>query len=173
MRRFRNGQGADGKFYYEGTNHPGDFPSMTCAGLLGLAVGYGIGDRSSTAGPKYDPAIQKALKIVSAAIDYPPVDKNAHMPLTEMYFLWSTERVAVLYQLTKILDKDWFRWGLTMLRQNQNPDGSWVASRGIGTGSITDTCFALLFLQRVNLVKDLTDKLDELNAALGNPTQRQ
>ena len=40
-------------------------------------------------------------------------------------------------------------------RTRQNPDGSW-RERFPG---VPDTCFALLFLQRANIVKDLTDKL--------------
>jgi hypothetical protein len=141
---------------------------MTCAGLLGLAVGYGIADRSTGAGsgPGQDLAIQSALQHLSKSIGQPAPNALADMPMTEMYFLWSTERVAVLYQLKKIIDKDWYHWGYTMLRRNQRRDGSWFAQRGHGSAAFPDTCFALLFLQRVNLVKDLTDKLNEMNAAL-------
>ncbi len=87
------------------------------------------------------------------------------MAMTDMYFLWSIERVAVLFQLPKIGEKDWFRWGFTMLRKNQDSQGFWLANQGVGRGHYPDTCFALLFLKRVNLVKDLTDKINELYAA--------
>ena len=45
-----------------------------------------------------------------------------------------------------------------------------------GSIPVTDTCLALLFLQRVNLAKDLTDKLLELRAlgpAAGAPPARK
>jgi hypothetical protein len=165
VRRFRNSQNEDGSFPYTGHSTASPEPSMTCAGLLGLAVGYGIADKSAAGGPKQDSAIQNALEHLSKSIGRPAPAAQKRVPMTEMYFLWSTERVAVLYQLKTILDKDWYHWGYTMLRKNQKPDGSWFARRGHGSADIPDTCFALLFLQRVNLVKDLTDKLSEMNVA--------
>jgi hypothetical protein len=165
VRRFRNSQNPDGSFPYNGHSMASPEPSMTCAGLLGLAVGYGIADKSAAGWPQQDSAIQNALEHLSRSIGQPAPADQHRVPMTEMYFLWSTERVAVLYQLKTILDKDWYHWGYTMLRRNQKPDGSWFAQRGHGTAEIPDTCFALLFLQRVNLAKDLTDKLNEMNVA--------
>ena len=52
-----------------------------------------------------------------------------------------------------------------MLRKNQQPDGHWFGNQGLGSTPLVDTCFALLFLQRANLVKDLTDKLNAMNAS--------
>ena len=83
-----------------------------------------------------------------------------------MYFLWSVERVAVLYQLSRIEGKDWYRWGMQVLLSYQNPEGGWSLG-GVGANELSNTCFALLFLQRANLVQDLTDKLEEMEAALG------
>ncbi len=165
VRRFRNSQNPDGSFPYEGHRFASELPSMTCAGLLGLAVDYGLMEKSDVSGPQHDAAIQKALERISQAIGRPANSPQESMAMTEMYFLWSLERVAVLYQLKKIVDKDWYRWGFTMLRKNQQGDGSWHAHRGHGTNPLVDTCFALLFLQRANLVKDLTDKLATLNAS--------
>ncbi|HYT92295.1 MAG TPA: hypothetical protein VEL76_26510 [Gemmataceae bacterium] len=73
----------------------------------------------------------------------------------DLYFLWSVERVGVLYDLTKIGDKDWYSWGVDIILKHQRPDGSWE-DRFPG---LCDTCFALLFLKQANLAKDLTDKL--------------
>jgi hypothetical protein len=72
------------------------------------------------------------------------------------YFLWSLERVGVAYGLEKIGGKDWYTWGAAILLANQEDDGSW---RGAYSQGGPDTCFALLFLRRANLVKDLSASL--------------
>jgi hypothetical protein len=73
----------------------------------------------------------------------------------DLYFLWSLERMAVIYDLKKVGDVDWHEWGTDIILKAQAPDGSW-RERFPG---LPDTCFALLFLKRANIVKDLTDKL--------------
>jgi len=72
----------------------------------------------------------------------------------DLYFLWSVERVAVIFDLNTIAGKEWYDWGTDVILPNQKPDGSW-RDRFPG---IPDTCFALLFLKRANIAKDLTDK---------------
>ena len=72
----------------------------------------------------------------------------------DLYFLWSVERVAVVFDLKQIAGKDWYDWGADVILSNQETDGSWH-DRFPG---IPDTCFALLFLQRANIAKDLTEK---------------
>src|SRR5258708_4295527 len=52
--------------------------------------------------------------------------------------------------------KDWYRWEGEMLRPGQQVDGSWHGEYG---RSGVDTCFALLFLRRANLARDLTADL--------------
>ncbi len=81
----------------------------------------------------------------------------------DLYLLWSMERVAVIYGLDKINGKDWYGWGKEIILDNQERDGSW-RERFPG---VPDTCFALLFLKRANIAKDLTDKLQRLTAMLG------
>jgi hypothetical protein len=84
----------------------------------------------------------------------------------DLYFLWSLERVAVIYGQDRIGGREWYPWGKKFILPKQQPDGSWQ-ERFPG---VPDTCFALLFLNRVNIVKDLTDKLQRLLAALtGRP----
>jgi hypothetical protein len=165
VRRFRNIQNTDGSFNYSGFgNNPSQLPTMTCAGLLGLAVGYGLDSQETrnAKSPQGDAAIQNGLKHLSQFIGQAPKDPKHRPPETELYFLWSLERVAVLYQLAKIHDKEWYSWGMSILLAYQHPNGSWHLQRGHGSDRIVDTCFALLFLQRVNLAKDLTDKLTEM-----------
>ena len=73
----------------------------------------------------------------------------------DLYLLWSIECVAVIYDLAKIGNKDWYSWGVDVILANQKQDGGWE-DRFPG---VPDTCFALLFLKRANIVKDLTEHL--------------
>ena len=72
------------------------------------------------------------------------------------YFLWSLERVAVALNLDTIGKKDWYGWGAEILLENQLPNGVWSGEYG---DSGADTCFALLFLKRANLARDLTAQI--------------
>jgi hypothetical protein len=72
------------------------------------------------------------------------------------YFLWSLERTAVAYGIQKIGGKDWYDWGANFLVTDQNADGSWM---GVHGQYGADTCFALLFLRRADLAKDLSNSL--------------
>jgi hypothetical protein len=72
------------------------------------------------------------------------------------YFLFSLERVAMVYGLETIGDKNWYTWGADYLVGKQNQDGSWT---GQYAEAGSDTCFALLFLRRANLAQDLTATL--------------
>jgi hypothetical protein len=168
--RFRTTQNADGSWGYNprGRNWP---DSMTCSGLLGLAVGRGVvrGDdaRKDSAS---DPAIARGLRFLGNRIGRPVegaggrprrgtgriVGANAH---GDLYFLWSVERVAVVYDLRTIADKDWYAWGAQLLVDHQNPDGSWRDN----FHETIDTCFALLFLKRVNVAQDLTATLRSID----------
>src|SRR5262249_13332568 len=78
--------------------------------------------------------------------------------LGDLYWLWSLERVGVIYSLSTIGGKDWYAWGAGLLVPAQADDGSWLG----GQGQVVDTCFALLFLRRVNVAKDLTRQLQQM-----------
>jgi hypothetical protein len=147
--------------------------SMTCVGLLGLALGKGITadtgmrnkkliDHLAQAGKaaNFDDQIHKgldALPLESGTIDY----QNS------LYFVWSVERIGVLYDLTKIAGRDWYQWGVAMLLPTQRGNGCWETHSYIGSSATLDTCFALLFLKRANLAQDFTD----LNLFQAIPTQ--
>jgi len=79
--------------------------------------------------------------------------------MQNLYFLWSVERVAMLYDLKTIGGKDWYGWGAQTLLPNQFADGHWQGGFYHGHSPHLDTCFALLFLKRSNLVPDLTENL--------------
>jgi uncharacterized protein (TIGR03067 family) len=72
------------------------------------------------------------------------------------YFLWSLERVAMVFGLDTIGKKDWYGWGADFALAQQRSDGSW--NGGYAEGGV-DTSFALLFLCRSNLAQDLATSL--------------
>ena len=45
--------------------------------------------------------------------------------LGDLYFLWSLERMAVIYDLKKVGDVDWHEWGTDIILEHQEEDGSW------------------------------------------------
>jgi hypothetical protein len=163
-------------------NNPYSTPAMTCAGLLGLALSHGtaleVTLRAGGAGggaarkpaqdPSKDPVIRNGLLFLSKFIAKPLEQPGGSLPKTPVqaseprglgdayYFLFSLERVAMIYGLETIGDKDWYNWGADFLLAKQNQDGGWA---GHYTEAGSDTCFALLFLRRANLAKDLTATL--------------
>jgi hypothetical protein len=151
-------------------------PQMTCAGLLGLALGHGAAGeavlRTDPKGakeakpakgprrwdPARDPSIRFGLATLSTAIGQPVAKGVRGRPPIRgraqgqaYYFLWSLERVAVTYGLETIGQKDWYAWGAEILHVSQLPDGSWL-----GRYSVVDTCFALFFLRKANFATDLS-----------------
>lgn len=76
----------------------------------------------------------------------------------DLYFLWSLERVGVIYGLDKIGGLDWYDIGSTALVRSQANDGSWTLS---GYPVEVNTAFAVLFLCRSNLARDLSGKVQK------------
>jgi hypothetical protein len=134
----------------DGTVNVSDWPTMTCSGLLGLAVANG----TVPGGPTEDDRrrIARGLSRLGREIDRPAEGRGM-----DLYFLWSLERVAVLYGLDRIDNKDWYAWGVdALLPPAQAHNGSWPEQRLCGHSTAVTTSFALLFLVRANLAKDLT-----------------
>ena len=78
-----------------------------------------------------------------------------------LYYLWALERIAVLYDITTLDKKDWYRWGAEILISNQLPDGSWTDGGFPGGEKSPTVCtpLAILFLKRANLTPDLSKRL--------------
>ena len=113
--------------------------TMTCAGVLGLAVAHGVAGRA--ADPRKDRPLEAGLLALGSVIG-DPVGPKGEVPQiggNAFYFLWSLERVAVALDLERIGKKDWYGWGAEVLLTNQQVDGSW---RGGYADSGADTCFA-------------------------------
>ena len=196
-KRFVNSQMSTGGWPYAGSLKAGS-PSMTCAGLLGLATAIGrreermrseaakvdaspknglgpptqLAPDEKTTTPKalpdaLDKAVQKGLASVGSALasttDGMGRGKGTRFLLNggslgdrDLYFLWSVERVGVIYGLNKIGGIDWYEVGAEELVAAQNISGSW--GRG-GRGAEVDTAFAILFLVRSNPALELSNSL--------------
>lgn len=105
------------------------------------------------AGDPCAPAIQSGLANLAAVLQGNlPDGKGRRIRDIQVgrdyYFLWSLERVGVIYGLEKIGNVDWYQYGADILIPSQHPNGSW--------GGRVDTAFALLFLARSNVVRDLS-----------------
>jgi hypothetical protein len=187
-RRFRRTQLEDGGWMYMPSFQPagplpagmGSTATMTCAGLLALAIVDGATlelakERKPDAKPPdvgKDPHLLKGLQAIGAVIGNPiEVPRPGGAPVQvggrTYYFLWSLERVAVALDLDTIGKKDWYGWGAEILLASQGADGSWQGEYG-ACGA--DTCFALLFLRRANLTRDLTR---HLKGKTQDPGQRE
>ena len=162
-RRFRSSQNADGSWGYKLQGH-GQADSMTCTGLLGMALAMGadLQLQGQPAGQALaDPTVKNGMAYLNLSIGKvaPPIPVKGKTSgrlvgadaRGDLYYLWSLERVAVAYGLRTIGQKDWFRWGGTLILVSQQADGSWK-ERYAG---IPDTSFALLFLVRANPVRDI------------------
>ncbi len=157
--RFRTTQQEDGAWPYNPETGTGSspWPTMTAAGLLGLAVAHG-----ATA----DPAKQKQNPLDDANIKHGleslggAIDRSDEARATDLYFLWSVERVGVIYNLRTIgkEKKDWYAWGRRLLLAAQEADGHWQEGAYYDNNAIHNTCFALLFLKQANLAQELSDK---------------
>jgi hypothetical protein len=168
FQRFIASQNNDGGWGYHPMQHSSN--TMTSVGLLGMAMGHGASPeviRQNPNNPKdmvikpalEDPRIQSGLQALARNIGEPRFEKNPGLPMQNLYFLWSVERVAMLYDLKTIGGKDWYGWGAQILVHNQNANGSWPTAHYHGNNPPLNTCFALLFLKRSNLVQDLTNNL--------------
>jgi hypothetical protein len=176
--RFRASQLGSGAWSYR-FHDDRDRASMTCVGLLALALAKGA-TYDSTAkaagqanaapgnGPRsvvQDGAMRQGFEYLSNYLQ-PQQPDGYDLPRgITLYLLWSVERVGVLYNLQKIGEHDWYHWGAEMLLATQQKNGGWDMGDSrwrvdrAGFNPNIDTSFALLFLKRVNLVQDLTDNL--------------
>lgn len=225
--RFLKTQTDSGGWPYAGRSEGS--PSMTCAGLLGLATGVGLREERRMQAqaprpapktnpvapvavkppeksddpffnpvpvpksddpffnppkeepkPKEPPKAKEPLKIVpkapadprEAAIqkglanlggvlsgEAPGQGKGKNKVLAglglgnrDYYFLWSLERVGVVYGLELIGGVDWYARGADDLVKAQREDG-W--------GDVVDTSFAVLFLCKSNFVRDLSARVQK------------
>jgi hypothetical protein len=173
--RFYTSQNADGSwgYHYRFGGGEAERPPMTCVGLLGLAVYHGLArDMDVKAMKGQDERIVKGLLALTKNVGM-PTGRTEGLPMANLYFLWSVERVGVLYDLPTIGNKEWYRWGAEILVANQTRNGNWENGGYHGANPTIDTCLALLFLKRANLAKDLTKALPFKPAALSEEVAKK
>ena len=143
--------------------------SMTCVGLMALAIGRGLQlpSSGSPVDAEKDVHVLKGFATLARVIGKPTGQMGKYKPYQDVYFLWSLERVGMLYNIPEICGKDWYRWGAEILVANQTKResmrGCWpgiaVNGSGMNYAPMLSTSFALLFLKRSHPMKDLTPKL--------------
>lgn len=74
----------------------------------------------------------------------------------DLYFLWCVERVGVIFGRDRIGGLDWYEEGAEGLVRLQGGDGSWSVN---GYQPAVNTSFAVLFLSKSNVVRDLSSKI--------------
>jgi hypothetical protein len=84
------------------------------------------------------------------------VAANPSLGNRDLYFLWCLERVGVIFGKENIGGVDWYEAGANSLVAIQAADGSW----GIPSyPAVVNTSFAVLFLSKSNVVRDLSSKI--------------
>ncbi|MSQ93628.1 MAG: hypothetical protein EXR98_03625 [Gemmataceae bacterium] len=171
-KRFMVSQNQDGGWSYSGLGESRN--TMTCVGLLALALGHGVApeyisidkknpEKSVVRPAIQDPKIKAGLESLARSIGQPNPNPGGGLGAVQqedLYLLWSIERVAMLYDVKTIEGKDWYSWGAQMLVNNQAGEGGWLQGGGYtGASETVNTCLALLFLRRSNLVHDLTNDI--------------
>lgn len=160
---FRNTQCTDGSWSYDPTSNFWN-DSMVSGGLMSLALSYGLRSgegrniRPDRVISVQDPAIDAGLNYLAQKLTKIRVAGN-HIVGAEardpLYFLWSLERMAVIYDLKKIGSREWYPWAAQLLIRTQWADGRWEDSQWSAMNDTVSTCFALLILTRSNFAKDL------------------
>jgi VWFA-related protein len=147
---FRATQLRDGRWGYR-VNMAGS-EAMSCAGLMGLAIAAarpGLAERQTArargAALAADPAFQSALRAVGQ-------DARRAGMNSDVYYLWSLERVCVALGLHSLDGFDWYSRGARILVDRQQDDGGWPPDRW---GRLPGTCLALLFLRKANLAFEI------------------
>ncbi|MFI5456361.1 MAG: VWA domain-containing protein [Isosphaerales bacterium] len=147
---FRSSQIRDGRWGYR-INTPGS-EAMSCAGLMGLAIAAArpsVAERQTArargAALAADPAFQAALRAVGQ-------DARRAGLQSDIYYLWSLERVCVALGLHSLDGFDWYARGARILVDRQENDGGWPHDRW---GRLPSTCLALLFLRKANLAFEI------------------
>jgi VWFA-related protein len=147
---FRSSQLDDGRWGYR--LGQGGSEAMSCAGLMGLAI---AASRPSLAERQTARARGAALAADNAFVSgLRAVGQDARRASvnSDIYYLWSLERVCVALGLRSLDGFDWYAHGAAILLERQDGDGGWPHDRW---GRFPGTCLALLFLRKANLAFEI------------------
>jgi hypothetical protein len=180
---FNQKQFGDGHWIYSPENPDVLWTTSTCTGLIALALEKAllqdkefVRQRQPSDPGKKKADLANAFAYLGKSIGRKlgdPGGAKYHLrgkifqadAMGDLYFLWSVERVGMIYGQELIDKKPWYDWGYPIVMKTQNQEnGSWNDLHG----PVVDTCFALLFLKRANIAKDLADKLKQLSLEQGN-----
>jgi hypothetical protein len=142
-----------GGFNYGQSNSGFDsYPSMTVAGIGVLAICRQQLDANGDAPAVLDARIDNGWKWLArnAASIGSPKERWSY------YFHYGLERAAILCDVQKVGDVDWYATGASMLCDEQLPGGGWRSTAdgypggnlSNGRGTLVPTSFAVLFLRR-------------------------
>ena len=129
------------------------YGSMTCAGLTSLLIAESELLAGKNLNDKLKKRIETAKKQGLAWLQH-NYSVRGNKPSAGFwsvfyyYYLYSLERVGVLYGIKTIDGHDWYQEGAMLLVRAQKSDGSWVDYDEI---PVLDSAFALLFLRRATI----------------------
>jgi hypothetical protein len=169
VEHFRGQQGSDGGFAYRrDLGQSSSSPSMTCAGLMALAMGHELVTPQQIA---RDQAIEKGFAYLVkhfgkntggelyGADNAKFVDQKG---IIDYYTAWSLERTAMIYGLKTVGRNDWYAWASKQLVAAQLPDGSFQRNgSSFNALSPASASFALLILKRAHVAPELTTALKQ------------
>ncbi len=165
-RHFRETQQGGGGWGYRPGQGGSD--AMTCAGLMGLAIAAARPElaerqtaRARGAALAADPAFERALSRVSS-------DTRRLGAGSDIYGIWSLERVGVALGLREFDGLDWYAAAATELLRRQRDDGSWPEAEW---GTLPNTALALLVLRKANLAFELDRVLKLPGPTRAEPTR--
>jgi hypothetical protein len=175
--RFRRSQQAAGTWgylysadspRYDGGSFRGT-PTLTCAGVLAQALGHGVKKKPNIKELMGEPTVKAGMAAVNKYLDDFSRQKDNFFSDGKNYcFLWSLERMAVVYDLKKVGTRDWYRWGADKLLDQLDKGSGWSGAYGTA-----DVCFAVLFLKRANVAEDLTRQLNLFNPIIKVPPPKR
>lgn len=129
------------------------YGSMTCAGLTSLLVAeselVGAKDLDNVMRKRIDACKKSGLAWIQSNYSVRGnLPSAGFWSVFYYYYLFSIERVGVLYGIHKIDGHDWYLEGSILLVRSQKTDGSWMDYDEI---PVLDTAFALLFLKKATV----------------------
>ncbi len=130
--------------------------SMTCAGVTGLAIAkerlWTRGKLPNELSRRIDRGMLDGLAWLQ---DHFTVEDNPDPPnMWHYYYLYGLERTGAKTGVETIGRHEWYREGALHLLKAQTKEGGWRSAAASGKpadnteSAITQTCFALLFLER-------------------------
>lgn len=163
---FRSTPDSNGRWGYV-PGEPGR-DAMTCAGLMGLAIAAARPDLAERQTARARGAALAADPLFTAALASVSKDARQINRHSDIYYLWSLERVSVALGLRALDGFDWYAAGAIELLRRQNPGGSWPHEHW---GVLPNTCLSLLFLRKANLAFELDRVLKLPDSSKPDPTE--